>query len=240
MTASAQSLRVAPAGALLRLWRSSLGKKYVMAITGFGLWVFVIVHMLGNMQIFLGPGKINSYAALLKATPALLWSARVGLLFIATLHVVAATQLVRANRRARPIRYEFKKPVASTFANRTMWISGLIILAFVIFHLAHFTFGWVNPQFLRLENAEGRHDVYQMMIRGFSNPLVSIFYIISMGLLLSHLSHGVSSLFQSLGLRSKKTFGFFDKLAKISALALFIGNSLIPLAILLGWVRYGR
>jgi succinate dehydrogenase / fumarate reductase, cytochrome b subunit len=127
--------------------------------------------------------------------------------------------------------------VASTFANRTMWISGLIILAFVIFHLGHFTFGWVTPQFLRLEDAEGRHDVYQMMVAGFSNPLVSIFYIISMGLLLSHLSHGVSSLFQSLGLRSKKTFGFFDKLAKISALALFIGNSLIPLAIMFRFVR---
>jgi succinate dehydrogenase / fumarate reductase cytochrome b subunit len=237
MAASAQSLQVSPTGALARLWRSSLGKKYVMAITGFGLWVFVIIHMLGNLQIFLGPGKINAYAAILKATPALLWSARIGLLFIATLHVVAATQLVLANRRARPIRYEFKKPVASTFANRTMWISGLIIFAFILFHLAHFTFGWVNPQFLLLEDADGRHDVYRMMVDGFSNPLISIFYIISMGLLLSHLSHGVSSLFQSLGLRSKKTFGFFDKLAKISALALFIGNSLIPLAIMFRFVR---
>jgi succinate dehydrogenase / fumarate reductase cytochrome b subunit len=237
MAASAQSLQVSPASALARLWRSSLGKKYVMAITGFGLWVFVIVHMLGNLQIFLGPEKINAYAALLKATPAILWSARIGLLFIATLHVVAATQLVLANRRARLIRYEFKKPVASTFANRTMWISGLIIFAFILFHLAHFTFGWVNPQFLRLEDAAGRHDVYRMMVAGFSNPAVSIFYIISMGLLLLHLSHGVSSLFQSLGLRSKKTFGFFDKLAKISALALFIGNSLIPLAIMFRFVR---
>lgn len=237
MAASAQSLQASPAGALARLWRSSLGKKYVMAVTGFGLWVFVIIHMLGNLQIFLGPEKINAYAALLKATPALLWSARIGLLFIAVLHVVAAAQLVLANRRARPIGYEFKKPVASTFANRTMWISGLVIFAFVLFHLAHFTFGWVNPQFLRLVDAQGRHNVYQMMIAGFSNPVVSIFYIVSMGLLLSHLSHGVSSLFQSLGLRSKKTFGFFDKLAKISALALFIGNSLIPLAILFRFVR---
>ncbi len=237
MAASVQSLRVAPAGALRRLWRSSLGKKYVMAVTGFGLWVFVIIHMLGNLQIFLGPDKINSYAAFLKGAPALLWSARAGLLFIAILHVVAATQLVLANRRARPAGYEFKKVVASTFANRTMWVSGLILFTFIIFHLAHFTFGWVDPQFLRLEDASGRHDVYRMMVEGFSNPLVSIFYIVSMGLLLSHLSHGVSSLFQSLGLRSKKTFGFFDKLAKITALGLFIGNSMIPLAILLGWVK---
>src|SRR5215475_1469758 len=165
MAASAQSLRVSQVGAIRRLWRSSLGKKYVMAITGFGLWIFVIVHMLGNLQIFLGPGKINAYAALLKSTPALLWSARAGLLLIATLHVVSATRLVLANRRARPMRYEFKKPAASTFANRTMWVSGLIILAFILFHLSHFTFGWVNPQFLRLEDAEGRHDVYGMMVR---------------------------------------------------------------------------
>ncbi|HKQ79735.1 MAG TPA: succinate dehydrogenase cytochrome b subunit [Blastocatellia bacterium] len=237
MAASAQSLRISPASALARLWRSSLGKKYVMAVTGFGLWVFVIIHMLGNLQIFLGPEKINAYAALLKATPALLWSARIGLLFIATLHILAAAQLVIANRRARPSAYEFKKPVASTLANRTMFISGLIVFAFILFHLAHFTVGWINPQFLRLEDAEGRHDVYRMMVTGFSNPMVSIFYVISMGLLLLHLSHGVSSLFQSLGLRSKKTFGFFDKLAKISALALFIGNSLIPLAVLFRFVR---
>jgi succinate dehydrogenase / fumarate reductase, cytochrome b subunit len=237
MAASARSLRVTPAGALMRLWRSSLGKKYVMAITGFGLWVFVIIHMLGNLQIFLGREKINAYAALLKANPALLWSARAGLLLIAILHVTSATQLVLANRRARPVGYKFKKPPASTFANRTMWISGAILLAFILFHLAHFTFGFVDPQFLQLEDYDGRHDVYRMMVRGFSNPAVSAFYIISMGLLLSHLSHGVSSLFQSLGLRSKKTFGFFDKLAKITALALFIGNSLIPLAILLGWVK---
>ncbi|MBO0857434.1 MAG: succinate dehydrogenase cytochrome b subunit [Chloracidobacterium sp.] len=237
MAASAQSLLAPRVGAIRRLWRSSLGKKYVMAITGFGLWVFVIIHMLGNLQIFLGPGKINAYAALLKSNPALLWSARAGLLLIATLHVVSATRLVLANHRARPIGYEFKKPPASTFANRTMWISGLILLAFILFHLSHFTFGWINPEFLRLEDSLGRHDVYGMMVRGFSNPLVSAFYIFSMGLLLSHLSHGVSSLFQSLGLRSKKTFGFFDKLAKITALALFIGNSLIPLAIMLGWLR---
>lgn len=237
MAASAQSLQLAPAGAIARLWRSSLGKKYVMAITGLGLWGFVIIHLLGNLQIFLGPEKINAYGALLKANPAFLWPARIGLLFIAVMHITAATQLVHANRRARPVGYKFKKPVASTFANRTMWISGLIILAFTLFHLGHFTFGFFDPQFLRLEDPEGRHDVYGMMVRGFLNPAVSIFYIISMGLLLLHLSHGVSSLFQSLGLRSKKTFGFFDKLAKITALALFIGNSMIPLAVLFGLVR---
>jgi len=237
MAASAQSLQASPSGALMRLWRSSLGKKYVMAITGLGLWVFVIIHLLGNLQIFLGPEKINAYAALLKANPAFLWPARIGLFLIAAMHVLTAEQLVRINRRARPIGYEFKKPVASTFANRTMLMSGLVILVFILFHLAQFTMGWVDPRLLRLEDSLGHHNVYQMMIVGFSNPVVTIFYIVSMGLLLLHLSHGVSSTFQSLGLRSKKMFGFFDKLAKISALAIFLGNCSIPLAILFHVVR---
>ncbi|MGE0128013.1 MAG: succinate dehydrogenase cytochrome b subunit [Blastocatellales bacterium] len=239
MAASAQSLHAAPAGALLRLWRSSLGKKYVMAVTGLGLWVFVIIHLLGNLQIFLGPERLNAYGQALKSMPALLWGARIGLLTIGVLHVVAAAQLSRANRRARPISYADKKVVASTVAQRTMLISGLILLAFIIFHLAHFTFGWIDPEYLEFRDplVPSRHDVYLMMIVGFSNPLVSAFYVFSMGLLLLHLSHGVSSTFQSLGLRSKKTFGFFDKLAKISALLIFLGNCAIPLAIRLGWVQ---
>ncbi len=237
MAASAQSLQTSTAGLILRIWQSSLGKKYIMAITGLGLFVFVIVHMAGNLQIFLGPGKINEYAFFLKANLGILWTARIGLLAIVLLHIITAIQLALANRRARPVAYSDKKPVASTFANRTILISGLIILAFIVFHLSHFTIGLVDPDYLRLKDSLGRHDVYRMMIAGFSNPIVSIFYIVSMGLLLLHLSHGVSSIFQSLGLRSKRTFGFFDKLAKISALLIFLGNCSIPLAILAGIVK---
>jgi succinate dehydrogenase / fumarate reductase cytochrome b subunit len=240
MAASAESVRrVSTAGLLLRLWQSSIGKKYVMAITGLGLFVFVIVHMLGNLQIYTGPEHLNAYARALKTTPALLWGARIGLLIITVLHVTAAVQLARANRRARPVGYVKAKPVASTLAQRTMVISGLILLAFIIFHLAHFTLGWINPQFLELHDPVdlSRHDVYRMMIMGFSNPYVSIFYIVSMGLLLLHLSHGVSSLFQSLGLRSKKAFVWLDKLAKGAALVLFLGNASIPVAILAGLIK---
>ncbi len=208
-----------------------------MAITGLLLFIFVIVHMVGNLQIYLGPEKINAYARFLKSNPVILWGARFGLLGIAVLHVVTALQLALANRRARGVAYAGSKPIASTFAQRTIVMSGLIILAFILFHLAHFTLGWVDPQYLHFEDAAGRHDVYRMMVTGFSNPIVSIFYLVSMGLLLMHLSHGVSSIFQSLGLRSKKTFGFFDKLAKLSASAIFLGNCSIPLAILAGLVK---
>jgi succinate dehydrogenase / fumarate reductase cytochrome b subunit len=169
---------------------------------------------------------------LLKAAPVILWPMRLGLLAIVILHITAGVQLAIANRRARSVAYSTSRVVASTFANRTIIFSGLIILAFVIFHLAHFTFGFVDPGFLQIRDYAGRHDVYQMMIAGFSNPFVSVFYIVAMGLLLLHLSHGVSSLFQSLGLRSKKSFVFIDKLAKISALLIFLGNCSIPLAIL--------
>lgn len=238
MAASAQSLqKVSTAGLLLRIWQSSLGKKYVMAVTGIGLFLFVIIHMLGNLQVFLGPEKLNAYAALLKSNPAILWSARMGLLAIVVLHVTTAIQLALINKRARPVGYAVGKPVASTLAQRTILISGLIILAFILFHLGHYTLGLVDPEYLTWHDGQGRHDVYRMVIAGFSHPLVSAFYIVAMGLLLLHLSHGVSSIFQSLGLRSKKTFGFFDKLAKGAALVLFLGNCAIPLAILMGWIK---
>ena len=118
-----------------------------------------------------------------------------------------------------------------------MIISGLVLFAFILFHLAHFTIGWVDPQYLEFRDSVDRHDVYRMMVTGFSNPIVSLFYLISMGLLLFHLSHGVSSLFQSLGLRSKKIAGILDKFARGTALILFLGNISIPLSILAGVIK---
>ena len=234
MAATAESLQQSTPGLLLRVWQSSLGKKYIMAVTGLGLFLFVIVHMAGNLQIFLGPDAINDYAMLLKSNLALLWIFRIGLLSILLLHIITATRLTVVNHRARPVAYTKKKPIASSYASRTILISGLIILAFIIFHLAHFTLGLVDPQYSQFHDSLGRFDVYRMMVTGFSNPIVSIFYIVSMGLLMLHLTHGVSSTFQSLGWRNKKTFGFFDKLAKVSALLIFLGNCSIPIAILAG------
>lgn len=224
-------------GILVRLYRSSLGKKYIMGVTGLLLFGFVIAHMAGNLQIFLGPNPINEYAVFLKSKPLLLWSARLGLLALAALHITAGVQLALQNRQARQSRYEYFKVVAASFAARTILASGLVILAFVVYHLAHFTFGFVDPQYLRFEDPLGHHDVYRMMVAGFSNPLVSAFYIVATGLLCLHLSHGLSSTFQSLGLRSKKIFPVLDKLAKAAALVIFLGNSAIPVAILAGIIR---
>ena len=216
------------------LFKSSLGRKYVMGVTGLLLFGFVIAHMLGNLQIFLGQDVINEYAASLKGLPALLWALRLGLLLLVVLHIMSAVQLAIENRRARPSGYDRGKPVASSYAARTILLTGLIIFAFVVFHLGHFTIGFVDPQLLELRDAIGRHDVYTMMVRGFSSPVVSILYIVSTGLLCLHLSHGVSSSFQSLGLRSNSTLRFFNRLAAASAALIFIGNSSIPIAILAG------
>src|SRR5262245_30711887 len=120
MAASSESLQNTRSGILMRIWQSSLGKKYIMAVTGLALFGFVIAHLAGNLQIFLGPEKINSYAKLLKSNAGLLWTLRLGLLFVFVLHITSAFQLAVANRRARPLPYKNKKPVASTFANRTI------------------------------------------------------------------------------------------------------------------------
>lgn len=218
-----------------RAYHSSLGKKYVMAITGLLLFLFVIVHMAGNLQVYLGQEAMNAYAELLQSKPGLLWTARVVLFVIAVLHIISALQLAAENRAARPQPYAEGKPLAS-LASRTILVSGLIVFAFIIYHLMHFTLGVTNPDFMDLRDGN-RHDVYRMVVEGFRNPYVSVFYIISMGLLCLHLSHGVSSLFQSLGVRRKATAAAFNRFAQMSAIVIFIGNCSIPISILAGVVR---
>jgi succinate dehydrogenase / fumarate reductase, cytochrome b subunit len=221
-----------------RFFNSTLGKKYIMAFTGLALFGFVIIHMLGNLQLFAGAEAINEYAHLLKSKAPLLWGARIGLLAFAALHIVTAIQLVLRNRAARPVNYgNGAAPVGASLSSRTAAISGTIILIFIIYHLLHFTVGVTNPEFLALRDANGNHDVYEMVVRGFGNPIVSIFYLIVMAMLCLHLSHGIASMFQSLGLKS----GAYDKAigtaAKIAAAAVFVGNCAIVISVLAGFVK---
>jgi succinate dehydrogenase / fumarate reductase cytochrome b subunit len=225
-----------PMKLLPAIFKSSIGKKFVMAASGLALFVFVVAHMLGNLQIFLGPEPLNAYGEFLKSKPSLLWTARLGLLLMVVLHIVTSVQLTLENRAARPVGYATAKPPAASFASRTLFISGLIIFAFIVYHLMQFTLGITNPEFMLLEDAKGRHDVYRMSVAGFSQPLVSIFYILAMGLLCLHLSHGVSSWAQSLGWRSKNCVAL-DRFAKGAALVIFLGNCSIPLAVLTKIVR---
>jgi succinate dehydrogenase / fumarate reductase cytochrome b subunit len=212
--------------------RSSLGSKFLMALTGLGLTLFVFAHMLGNFQVFSGPDALNSYAAALKHMPGLLWTARAGLLVIFVLHVVYGIKLWAANRAARPVMYHFKKFREASLASRTMIWTGIVILAFVIFHLAEFTFLWVNPGYADLHDAQGRHDVYRMTVYAFRNPVISLMYVVAMALLAFHLSHGFQSLFQSLGLNHPRWFPILRGASVVVALVVFLGNSSMPLAIL--------
>jgi len=222
---------------LLRLFTSSLGKKFLMAITGAGLFLFVIGHLLGNLQIFLGPEAINRYGHFLQTTPEILWPARIGLLAFAGIHIWTSISLTLENRAARATRYEVKEVVDATLASRTMIWSGLIIFAFVAFHLAHYTLMVVHPEFRDLRDANGWHDIYRMMIIGFSNYWVSSFYVLGIGLLCIHLSHGASAMFQSLGLNNAAYEAVIDRLATVAAVVIFLGYISIPLAVLAGAVQ---
>ncbi len=210
-----------------------------MALTGFGLFAFVVVHMVGNLQFFLGREAINRYAYFLHSVPELLWGARIGLLVMVGLHVWTAIQLSAENRAARPIGYKRKKALGSSYASRTMLMSGLIIGCFVIYHLLHFTVqvpevNFTGKDFHDLVDAEKHHDVYQMMVTGFLQPWVTLFYIVGVGLLCLHLSHGVSSLFQSLGLRTGKYTPLLKSFGFWMSWVLVIGYWSIPISVVLG------
>ena len=222
---------------LLRLFKSSLGKKYLMAITGLGLFGFVVMHMLGNLQVFLGPEAINKYAAFLQSTPELLWPARIGLLAMVGVHFCAGILLVIENMQAREQQYEVKRVVKATLASRTMVVSGLVVLSFIIYHLAHYTLLVIHPEYRNLHDELGRHDVYRMIVIGFSNPYVAGFYVVGVGLLCFHLSHGIGAMFQSLGLKNEAYVERIDCAAKVIAVGLFIGYISIPLAVQIGMVK---
>jgi succinate dehydrogenase / fumarate reductase cytochrome b subunit len=214
-----------------------------MALTGAALVIFVIGHLVGNLQVFGPPDLINSYGEFLHGKPALLWGARLGLLATVALHVWSAISLSAANKAARPVPYAEWNPTVASYASRTMLMSGLIVAAFIVYHLLHFTvqapgINFTGTDFREFSEATklggDRHDVYRMMVTGFQQPLVSIFYVVSVGLLSLHLSHGVSAMFQSLGLKNKKSGPIVDRAAKVFAGLIFVGYASIPVAVLLG------
>ncbi len=223
---------------LTAFYRSSIGKKFIVALTGVILIFFIIGHLLGNLQIFLGPDWVNSYAEHLRALGPLLWMVRIFLLITVILHIYFTIWLAVNNRRARPTPYARKSHVKATFASRSMAFSGLLVLAFILYHLAHFTVRATDPRFLLLKvDPLNRYDVYSMMVYGFQNAIVSGFYIVAMFLLTLHLTHGASSFFQSLGLNDKRLTPRLAWGGRIFAWLIFAGYTSIPLAILLGLVK---
>ncbi|HEY5793180.1 MAG TPA: succinate dehydrogenase cytochrome b subunit [Chthoniobacterales bacterium] len=213
---------------------SSIGKKTIVAVTGIFLVLFVIGHMLGNLQIFLGQHAINAYAAKLQALGPILWIIRLGLLTIVGLHIGFTVSLITDNAAASPQKYAAGNRLPATLFVRTMRYTGFLLLAFIVFHLAHFTLGMVQPAAFDLHDPEHLHDVYSMMILGFQNGPISVFYILSMGFLAFHLSHGIGSLFQTLGINNRKLRPVFAQGGQVIAWILFAGFSVIPFAVLTG------
>jgi succinate dehydrogenase / fumarate reductase cytochrome b subunit len=222
---------------LLAFATSSIGKKWIVGISGGLLILFVLAHLAGNLTIYIGPyGEgINVYAEALHANPALLWIARIGLLVVFLVHIATALSLVLENRRARPTRYAVKARVQSTIFARTMALSGLVVLSFLIFHVLQFAAG-LSPH-SHLYDLEGRHDVAAMIIKSFHNPWVSGFYLLSLGLLGMHLSHGVSSVFQTFGLNGRKSAGLIKHGALVLSWALMAGFASVPVASVAGYLK---
>lgn len=232
-----------------RIWRSSLGKKYVMALTGAALFLFAVGHLIGNLQVLGSPDLINQYAHFLKSKPTLLWGARLGLLACVGLHIGAAVTLTVEARAARPVGYVGGTAYGASARSKYMLASGLVILAFVVYHLAHFTAlmpginGAMDFRKLTTElHGEKVADVYGMIILGFQVWWVVLFYLVAQALLFLHLGHGLSAMFQSVGLRNHIWWPRIEGFARLASLALFAGYAIIPISIYLRMVgaEYGE
>jgi len=226
---------------LAGILKSSLGKKYLMAGSGALLFLFVVGHLVGNLQVFGPPELINHYAHFLQSKPLMVWGARLGLLALVGIHITTALKLTIENKEARPVAYHGGgEAYGSAWRSRYMLMSGLVILAFIVYHLAHFTVrlpginGVGDFTHLRTElDGQTVPDVYAMMILGFQVWWVSAFYLIAQALLFIHLGHGISSAFQSFGLRDHVWWPRIQFLAKAASTAIFIGYALIPISIYL-------
>lgn len=236
----AMTRSVVASNRLMALWRTVIGKKVVMAVTGLVLVGFVIGHVLGNLKIFAGPNEINAYSQFLRevGSPALsygqlLWLVRIVLLICVTLHITAAIQLTRMSWAARPIGYTVKRDIETTFAARVMRWAGVLLVAFVIFHLLHLTGGVVGfgaGQFKDLA-------VYQNVVAAFAVWPVALFYIVAMGALCLHLSHGIWSMLQTLGWNTARNETTLKIISRVIAVAVFAGFTSVPVAVMAGWLR---
>ena len=216
---------------VLALWRTSVGKKAVMAVTGLLMVAYLITHVLANLLVFQGPTQINAYSRFLHGTGGALWAARLVLLAAVVLHIVAAVQLTARRQTARPVGYAGgREAQVSTLASRTIRWGGGLILVFLVYHILHFTLGTVHSSFV-----EG--DPYHNVAAGFGNPLVVVFYELAMAAVGLHLYHGVWSSGRSLGVSEASPHPLRRQLALVLAVLVWAGFTVIPIAVYLGVVR---
>jgi succinate dehydrogenase / fumarate reductase cytochrome b subunit len=216
-------------GRIGAFWRSLVGKKVIMAVTGVILLLYIIGHLLGNLQIFEGPERLNAYAAFLKSTGELLWAVRIVLLVSLVLHVIASVQVSLASKRSRPAGYAEKKSIETSYAARTMIWSGPLIFLYVVYHLAMFTFLVTGPGY-------SPTDVYRNEVQAFQVPAISAFYVVAIIFLGMHLYHGAWSMLHTLGASNPRYRVLRRTIAPIVAIAITVGYIAIPIAVLLGFI----
>jgi len=225
---------------VVRFCRSTVGTKVLMALTGLALFGFLVAHLAGNLQMLAGdhaPELMNAYAAKLKSLGPLLWVARIGLLATFALHIALAIRLTALNKSARPVPYAYESTVQASWGSRTMILTGSLVVLFVLFHLAHFTLGFTHPEHYALEDAQGRHDVFNMVVSGFKLPAVSAGYGLAMLVVGLHLSHGLGSLARSLGLSNPRLQALVQRGGVALAILIAVGFAAIPSAVQAGWVQ---
>lgn len=214
---------------LLQFWDSTIGKKYVMAVTGVGLVLFAFLHMAGNLQVFMGADVFNDYAHKLQSLGPLLWIARAGLFAMAVLHIISAVQLTARARAARPVGYVKRESQIATLASRTMRVGGVLLAVFLVFHILHFTTGQLHPAF-------SKGGAYGNVVLGFENVWVAIFYIVAMTFFGLHLYHGVWAGARTLGATKPNPNPMERKLALGLAIIVWAGFIAVPLGVLFGLV----
>jgi len=213
--------------ALTRFWQSTIGKKIVMAVTGIIGIGFVIGHMTGNLLMFKGQDAMHHYAQLLRTSMPLLYFVRAVLVGAVALHALSAYQLTMMSRAARPAGYVERRPQVTTFAAKTIRWGGVLLLVFIVLHLLQLTLGVIHPNFTHL-------DPYNNVVRGLSNPIVAIFYLLAMAALALHLYHGTWAAVRTLGAARPAQAPLKRTLALVLAVVVAAGFMIIPIATLAG------
>jgi succinate dehydrogenase cytochrome b subunit len=224
---------------LVHLYRSTIGKKIIMAVTGLIGIAFVIAHMLGNLQVFIGQDKFDSYAAMLHGPLAeLVWALRIVLIVAVLLHILMAWQLTRRARAARPVDYKKREAQVSTLASRTMRWGGVLLAVFIVLHILQFTVGTIDPTgVFNNTDAAGRHDIYGAVVASFRIWWVSAFYILAMVFLGLHLFHGAWSSLRTLGVAPPSAHPMRRRIAAVVAIVVWLGFTLVPLGVFAGIVH---
>ena len=230
------------------IWRSNLFQKWLMAVSGVLLVLFLLGHLSGNLLVFLGPDHINEYAHGLRTMGhgIVIWVVRLGLLSFFILHISAAITLARRNRQARPEKYSRVESRASTLASRSMLYSGLLLLTYVLYHLAHFTWGALHSEFYAQPTYDivvggvvtaTVPDVYTMVVKSFQQPVIAVLYILSMVMVGLHLNHAIASAFQTLGVTNRRFVPIIRQIGPALSIIIALGFSSVPLAIILEFVK---